>query len=466
MSLESVDSYLVRARARHLASLVELLRIPSVSAKVECGGDIQACAEWLKEHLQEIGAENVALLSAGGNPVVYGDWLHAPPGAPTVLVYGHYDVQPPEPLELWESPPFEPSIRDGKIFARGVSDNKGQFYVYLRAFEAFLEAEGALPVNVKFLLEGEEELRADHLAQFVKEQAELLRADFCAVSDSGFFEPDIPGISTGLRGMAALNFTMRTAQGDLHSGGFGGTVPNALHAMTTLIEGLHSPVDGHVLVEGFYDDVLPLPENVKEAWSRLPFDPDSFRDGLGLSELFGEQGFSPLERLWSRPTLEICGLWGGYQGLGVKTVIPCEAHAKISCRLVLDQDPYDVLALVRRHLDKNVPPGASISYDYELPGCYPVVTSTEHPALLSALAALKEVYGKEPVVFRGGGSVPVVEIIQRILGLDSVLLGFAGPDENFHAPNEFFRLDNFDRGPRTVARFWADIAQRWKESGG
>jgi acetylornithine deacetylase/succinyl-diaminopimelate desuccinylase-like protein len=294
MSLESVDSYLANARPRHLASLLDLLRIPSISAQAERAGDIQACAEWLKEHLEGIGAENVALLSAGGNPVVYGDWLHAPPGAPTVLVYGHYDVQPPEPLELWESPPFEPSIRTGRVFARGASDNKGQFFLYLMAFEALLQTEGTLPVNVKFLLDGEEELRSDHLAQFVTEQAELLRADFSAISDSGFFKPDVPGIITGLRGMAALNFTLRTAHSDLHSGGFGGTVPNALHAMTTLVAGLHSPVDGHVLVEGFYDSVRPLPESVREAWLRLPFDPTSFRDGLGLSELFGEQGFSPI----------------------------------------------------------------------------------------------------------------------------------------------------------------------------
>jgi acetylornithine deacetylase/succinyl-diaminopimelate desuccinylase-like protein len=276
---------------------MDLLRIPSISAQAEHAHDIQACAEWLKGHLEAIGAENVALLGAGGNPVVYGDWLHATPGAPTILVYGHYDVQPPEPLELWESPPFEPSLRAGRIYARGVSDNKGQFYLYLKAFEAFLEAEGALPVNVKFLLEGEEELRADHLAQLVEEQAELLRADFSAVSDSCFFEADIPGISTGLRGMAALNFTLRTARGDLHSGSFRGTVPNALHAMTTLIESLHSPVDGHVLVEGFYDDVQPLPKDVKDAWSRLPFDPASFRDGLGLSGLFGEQGDRKSTRL-------------------------------------------------------------------------------------------------------------------------------------------------------------------------
>jgi acetylornithine deacetylase/succinyl-diaminopimelate desuccinylase-like protein len=463
MSIENVDSYLVRARARHLASLFELLSIPSVSSKEECADSIEACAAWLGDHLREIGAENVVLLRAGGNPVVYGDWLHAPAGAPTVLVYGHYDVQPPEPLDLWESAPFEPSIRDGRIFARGVSDNKGQFYLYLKAFEAMLETEGGLPVNVKFLLEGEEELRADHLAQLVTEQASLLRSDFAAVCDSGFFDPDVPGVSTGLRGMAALNFTLRTANGDLHSGGFGGTVPNALHAMATLVHGLHSPEDGHVCVEGFYDKVLPVSEDIRKAWAALPFDASSFQEGIGVTELFGERGFSPLERLWARPTLEICGLWGGYEGPGVKTIVPCEAHAKISCRLVPDQDPNDVLALVRRQLEKNLPPGVSISYDYELPGCYPVVTSTEHPALLSALAALKEVYGKEPVIFRNGGSVPVVEIIRRLLGLDSVLLGFAGPDENFHAPNEFLRLDNFDRGPRTVVRFWLDVAQRWGE---
>jgi len=454
VNMEAVDSYLSRARGRHLDSFAELLSIPSVSADPVHKSDIAACAAWLRDHLASIGLENVALLRAGGNPVVYGEWLHAGDEQPTVLVYGHYDVQPPEPLDLWQSPPFEPSIRDGRVYARGASDNKGSFYTFLKSVEALLEAEGALPVNVKLLIEGEEELRADHLAALVAEESNLLQADLAVVTDAGFFTADIPGISTGLRGMAAINFTLRTASDDLHSGGFGGTVPNAMHAMVTLLNSLHSSKDGKVLVEGFYDSVRPLAKEVRRAWQELPFDEDEFRESLGLTQLFGEEGFSPVERLWVRPTLELCGVWGGYQGDGVKTVIPCEAHAKISCRLVPDQSPEEALALVRSHLEKNTPPGSRLSIDFELPGCYPVVTSEQHPALGCALEALREEYGTEPVVFRAGGSVPVVEIIQRILGLDSVLLGFSCPDENFHAPNEFFRLDNFDRGARTAARFF------------
>ncbi len=460
MSLESVDSYLAEMRSQHLASLMDLLRIPSVSADEERRDDIETCAAWLKEHLEEIGAEHVQLLRTGGNPVVYGDWLHAHEGAPTVLVYGHYDVQPAEPLELWDSPPFEPSIRNDRIYARGVSDNKGQLYLYLKAFEAFLATRSSLPLNVKFLLEGEEELRADHLLQLVTEQSELLAADVAAVSDAGFFEADVPGLTTGLRGMAALNFSLRTANTDLHSGGFGGTVPNALHAMAALVSGLHSPEDGTVLVDGFYDDVKPISASLRDAWALLPFDPANYTSDIGVSVLFGESGYSPLERLWARPTLEVCGLWGGYQGAGVKTIVPCEAHAKISCRLVPDQDPYRVLDLVRKHLMQNVPPGARLTFDYELPGCYPVVTPTDSPALDSALSALRVVYGKEPVIFRNGASVPVVEIIQRVLKLESVLLGFSCPDESFHAPNEFMRLENFDKGPRTIARWWEDLGSR------
>lgn len=460
MNLEAIDSYLSRARGRHLDSFAELLSVPSVSADPTHKQDIDACAEWLHAHLSGIGLENVTLLRSGGNPVVYADWLHAGEDQPTVLVYGHYDVQPPEPLDLWQSPPFEPSFRDGRVYARGASDNKGSFYVYLKTFEAFMETAGAMPVNVKFLIEGEEELRADHLASLVTEEGERLKADFAVVTDAGFFTADIPGISTGLRGMAAINFTLHAARDDLHSGGFGGTVPNALHAMVTLLNGLHSPEDGRVLVEGFYDSVRPLPDEVRKAWEELPFDEEEFRDSLGLTQLFGEDGYSPVERLWVRPTLELCGVWGGYQGDGVKTVIPCESHAKISCRLVPDQSPEEVLALVRRHLEKNIPPGCRLSVDFELPGCYPVVTSDKHPALDCALDALREVYGVEPVVFRAGGSVPVVEILQRILGLDSVLLGFSCPDENFHAPNEFFRLDNFDRGTRTAAHFLLGLRDR------
>lgn len=457
MAPQTPDSYLAASYDRHLASLKELLAIPSVSADPERGQDMEACAAWLQDHLRQIGVENVTLLRAGGNPVVYGDWLHAGPEAPTLLVYGHYDVQPPEPLELWDSPPFEATIRDGRLYARGVSDNKGQFYLYLKAFEACLATEGGLPLNVKFILEGEEELRADHLAALLAREAVRLHADVAAVTDSGFFSAEHPGISTGLRGMAALNFTLSAANTDLHSGGFGGTVPNAAQAMATLLAGLRHPEDGRVLVPGFYEDVRPLPAEVRAAWSSLPFSEQEFAQELGLSTLYGEKDFTPLERMWARPTLEVCGLWGGYQGDGVKTVIPSQAHAKISCRLVPDQDPTRVLALLRAHLEANKPAGTSLHFDYELPGCYPVLTQEDSPALQAGLAALTEVYGREALVFRNGGSVPVVELIQRTLGLDSVLLGFACPDENFHAPNEFIRLDNFRRGSQTVVRFWRNL---------
>lgn len=454
-----VDSYLASNRLRHIDELFELLSIPSISASTSSKSDIQRCADWIAEHMRGVGLENVELLDAGGNPVVYGDWLNAGPEKPTVLVYGHYDVQPPEPLGLWVSPAFEPTIRDGRIYARGASDNKGQFFVYLKAVECLLSEDGVLPVNVKLLIEGEEELRADNLERLLSEEVDFFRADVGVVSDSGFLDPGVPGIAVGLRGMAALNFTLRTAASDVHSGAFGGTIPNALQAMSTVLAGLRSPTDGRVLAEGFYDRVAPLPDEYRTAWAGLPFDEASYKDGLGVTQLFGEREYSPLERVWARPTLDVCGMWGGHIGEGVKTIIPCEAHAKVSCRLVPDQDPHEIIALLKRHLEGHLPPGADLKIDYELPGCYPMVSAADHPALASAMSALAEAYDTTPVLFRHGGSVPVAAMMQQILGLEPVLLGFSAPDENFHAPNEFFRLENLDRGVATAIRFLEILAE-------
>lgn len=454
-----LDSYLASNRSRHTEELVELLSIPSISASTTNKLYIERCAGWIAEHMRGIGLENVELLQAGGNPVVYGDWLNAGSEKPTVLVYGHYDVQPAEPLDLWISPAFEPTIRDGRIYARGASDNKGQFFAYMKAVECLLSEEGVLPVNVKLLIEGEEELRADNLERLLRREVDLFRADVGVVSDSGFWEPGVPGIAVGLRGMAALNFTLRTAASDVHSGAFGGTIPNALQAMSTVLAGLRSPNDGRVLAEGFYDRVAPLLDEHRAAWASLPFDEASYKDALGVTQLFGEREYSPLERVWVRPTLDVCGMWGGHVGEGVKTIIPCEAHAKVSCRLVPDQDPHEIIALLKRHLEGHLPPGAVLEIDYELPGCYPMVSCADHPALESAMSALGETYDTTPVLFRHGGSVPVAAMMQQILGLEPVLLGFSAPDENFHAPNEFFRLESLDRGIATAIRFLEILAE-------
>ena len=458
VSADRIATVLAAERERHLAELVRLLSYPSVSAVAARRDDLLACAGWLRDQLETIGLEHTGLLETGGNPIVYGEWLHAGPDAPTALLYGHYDVQPPEPLELWHSPPFEPTLRDGRLYARGATDNKSQVFLNLKALETLLRVEGTLPCNVKVLVEGEEELRADHLERFVEENAGLLRADVAVICDSNLYAQGVPGIAIGLRGMAAMELTVRTAEVDAHSGVYGGGIPNALHALAALLDSLHDPADGRILVDGFYDAVRPPTDGEREQWSRLPFDETRIHAALGVSRLFGESEYTPLERLTARPTLELNGVWGGYEGEGVKTVIPAKAHAKLSCRLVPDQEPDEVLRLIRAHLERHAPPGATVTVDFELAGARPMLTPPEHPAIRAAVASLAEAYDREPVLFRSGWSVPVVEILDRKLGLDSVLLGFGLPDENAHAPNEHFHLENFDRGLRTMTTFWHRLA--------
>jgi acetylornithine deacetylase/succinyl-diaminopimelate desuccinylase-like protein len=449
----AVDTYLAEHRGQHLAELCDFIRFPSVSALPEHAADVQACAEWLAEQLAASGLEHVALLATGGNPIVYGDWLHAGPGAPVALVYGHYDVQPADPLELWTTPPFEPTIRDDKLYARGSSDNKGQIFAALKAVEAPLATHGALGCNVKVIVEGEEEVRADHLMEFVRANSTRLAADVAVITDNAMYARGVPALPIGLRGMAAVEVTLRAGEHDLHSGLYGGTVPNALHALVRLLSGLHGD-DGRVTVEGFYDRVRPLDEDERREWQQLPFSEHRFRSEAGQTELVGEEGYSPLERIWARPTLEVHGIWGGYQGGGMKTVIPAVAHAKVSCRLVADQDPHEILQLLRRHIERNTPHGTSIVIETELAGAWPVLLPRDHPAVRAATAALAAAYAREPVIIRSGWSVPATEILQRHLGLPSVLLGFALPNENAHAPDEHFHLENFDGGIRTMSAFW------------
>ena len=456
----TVADYLERARDRHLGELSELLRIPSVSTASEHAADLAAAARWLLGHLEGIGLEGVRLVETGGNPIVYGEWLHAP-GAPTLLVYGHYDVQPSAPDELWDSPPFEPEVRDGRLYARGVTDNKGQIFAALAALEALLAVDGSLPCNVRVLIEGEEELSAENLTAFLtaNKGSELLAADLALITDCGMFDERTPGVTTALRGMAAMQFTLRTAASDVHSGVYGGVTPNAVLSLAQLLATLRDPGTGRILVEGFYDDVLPIPEDERRAWTSLPYDEQELARSLGLTELAGEPGYTALERMWGRPTLDVTGAWGGHTGEGLKTIIPAKAHATISCRLVPDQDANRVLDLVERHLVAHAPPGAELTVDWLLPGCWPIVVPVEHPSIAAALAAVEEGFGLEPAVYRAGYSVPIVELLARIVGLESVLLGFTLPDENMHAPNEFIRLDVFAAGVRTYAAFLGNLAR-------
>lgn len=437
-----------------LATLFEFIRIPSVSADSRRGADMRRGAEFVAARLREAGLSDVEVHDTERHPLVTAAWRGAP-GAPTVLVYGHYDVQPPEPLERWTSPPFEPTVRDGRVYARGASDDKSPMFIPITVVAAYLRAIGRLPVNVVFLYEGEEEIGSPSLAPFVKREAERLRADLVLSADGGMWRADHPTTMISTRGLTALEFTLRGAAKDLHSGRHGGGVANPLHAMARLVAGLHGD-DGRVAVPGFYDDVRPIPDALREATRALPFDDAAYLAEIGAPATFGEVGFSTLERQWNRPTLELNGMWGGYTGEGSKTVLPSEAHAKVTCRLVADQDPDDVRDKVVRHLHATLPPGVTLEVRSERPGAAAYRLRDDHPGLLTAVASLRTVYGVDPWVIGMGGSVPICETFQRYLGMDTVFFSFAVGDEDIHAPNEFFRLARFAEGRSA----WADYLAR------
>jgi len=452
----SMQAYLAAQREQHLQELFAWLRIPSISALSVHQPDIRNAADFLAENMRKAGLEHVTIMLTAGNPVVYADFLHAP-GAPTVLIYGHYDVQPVDPLHLWETPPFEPTIRDQRVYARGASDDKGQTFLHIKAVEAILATTGTLPINLKFCIEGEEEIGSPHLDSFIETQQDLLAADVLVISDTTLYGPGQPAIIYGLRGLCALQVDVRTATSDLHSGLFGGAVPNALHSMIDLLHTLHD-ADGSVSVAGFYDEVDALTTAERDAFAALPHDDEMYRNSLGVSELHGERGFSTIERASARPTLEINGLFGGFQGEGTKTVIPCEAHAKITCRLVNHQDPHHILTLIERHLHTHAPVGAQVTVTNYDTG-RPFVTKFDSPAVLAAADSYTAVYGVKPFFTRMGGSIPVVETFDRLLKLPVVMMGFGLPDENFHAPNEHFSLINFDLGLLTLIDYYKRLGQ-------
>ncbi len=447
--------YLADARARHLDELCAWLRIPSISTLPEHARDMAAAAAWAADQMRAVGLEHVAIMPTGGHPVVYGDWLHAP-DRPTLLVYGHYDVQPADPLELWQSPPFSPEIRDGRLFARGASDDKGQIFMHLKAAEALRDLDGTPPINLKFIIEGEEECGSENLARYVAAEAGRLACDVAAVSDSPLLGPEVPSLCESLRGITTLELTLRTGVSDLHSGLYGGSAPNALHVLAELLASLHDD-QGRVTVPGFYDAVRPLTPAERAAYAALPFDETGFRAEIGAPALTGEEGYTIVEQIWRRPTLELNGLWGGFQGTGTKTVIPCVAHAKISCRLVPDQDPEQIAELVAAHARRLCPPTATVEVGGQ-GGGHPALTPRDHPAMQAAARAMAIAYGREPVFAGMGGSIPVVPMLQRTLGAPVVLIGFGLNGEHFHAPNEFFTLSNFDRGLLTLCLFYEGLA--------
>lgn len=456
----TVAAALDRRRAEIVEQLKALLRIPSISALSQHKPDIQRCAEWLAAHMRQIGLDRVEVLPTGGNPVVYGQWLNAP-GAPTALVYGHYDVQPVDPLDEWRQPPFEPVVQDGQIYARGAVDDKGQLFMHLEVVEEYLRDGGALPMNLKLLLEGEEEMGSEHLDAFIQAHTDLLAADVAVISDTSMFARGVPSITYGLRGLSYLQVDVRGPSVDLHSGSFGGAVANPCLVLCELLASLKDR-DDRVVVPGFYDRVRPLSEQERQAWAALPFDEERFKAPLGLAgkRLRGERGYSVLERLWARPTLEINGLWGGFQGEGAKTIIPAEAHAKISCRLVPDQEPDEIARLVQEHIRRVAPPTVEVTVSAIHTG-HGALTPLDHPAVQAGVRALERGFPGQPATFiRSGGSIPVVHTFQRVLGVPTVLLGVGLDEENAHAPNEHFDLENFAGGMRSLAYLWDELARQ------
>ena len=450
----TIKNYLISNRDSNLNELFDLLSIPSISALPDHKEDVSHAANWVAEALEKIGMENVTVHPTNGHPVVYGEWLHLE-GKPTVLIYGHYDVQPVDPLHLWDSPPFEPVIRDEKLYARGASDDKGQIFMHLKAVEAILKSEGTLPLNFKFCIEGEEEVGSPNLDSFVEENRELLAADVIVVSDTSMLEKGKPTICYGLRGLAGLQIDVKGADSDLHSGLYGGGVPNSINALVQLLDSFHSE-SGAVTVEGFYERVLPLTDEEKQAYLDLNFDEEKQRQELGVPALHGEEGYSFLERTWVRPTLDINGIYGGFQGDGIKTVIPSEAHAKITCRLVPNQDPDEIVELLKRHIEANKPEGVHVDITLFDKGA-PYVTPFDHPAIQAAGRAYEAVYQVPTSYTRGGGTLPIISTLDQVLKAPIVLMGFGLPTENFHAPNEHFHLENFDKGLETLCTYWFEL---------
>lgn len=456
MPVTRVYELLASRYEQDLNDLIALLRIPSVSALSEHRSDVACAAQWLQEYMDRIGLENASVLSTDGHPVVYADWIRDPQ-KPTALIYGHYDVQPVDPLALWQTPPFEPDVRDGRVYARGASDDKGQVMAHLAALGALLAAQGSLPVNVRILIEGEEEIGSPSLEPFIKAHPERVKADFIVISDTSMFARGLPTLCTGLRGIAGLEVHVETAATDLHSGLFGGAAPNALQVLAELLAASKDP-NGRVTIPGFYDRVVPPTPEERAAYAVLPYDEASALESLGLSGWAGEGEYTPLERMTIRPTFELNGMWGGFQGEGTKTVIPREAHAKITCRLVPDQDPDEIVSLLEQHFQKLAPSYAKVTVERGH-GARPWKAAMDHPATQAAIAALRHTFGKEVALAPSGGSIPVVESFDRLLGLPCVLIGFADPDCNAHAPNEFFSLDTFRMSREALCRFWLEVAR-------
>ena len=451
MPIAAVDAYLERTADERLDELLELLRIPTIGVISEHHADVRTGAEWIAARMREVGLEHVDVSESGGHPVVYADWLHAQ-GAPTVVVYTHYDVQPVDPLDLWVRPPFEPRVEGGRIYGRGAADDKGQLHLHLWAAKAWLATAGRLPVNVRYVFEGEEEAGSPNFEAWLRANTERLEGDLVVITDTGFYEGNHPAVTVGLRGNMHLQIDVTGPSQDLHSGSFGGVVQNPANALVRILASLRDG-DGRVTIPGFYDDIRELTPAEHDALARLPFDEAGFADGIGVPQLFGEPDVIPQVRRGARPTLDICGMWSGFQGEGTKTIIPAHAHAKVSARLVPDMEPRRIYELARQAILAVDVPGVDVEVNLQ-DTMRPFVVSVDHPAAQTAARCLEEVFGSEPFYVREGGSIGAVASFDQVLGKPAVLLGFTNPDDHAHSPNESLVLANYEGGVRTVARYW------------
>lgn len=454
--MQSVTQFLQAHQAEALETLKALLRIPSVSAITAHKPDVRRAAEFVREQLASAGL-TTELVETAGHPIVYAEWLKAG-DAPTVLIYGHYDVQPPDPLDKWVTPPFEPDVRDGCLWARGATDDKGQMLTHVLSVAAWLKAEGRLPINVKFVIEGEEEVGSENLDKFLAARRDQLRSDIAVISDTSQYAPNIPAITYGLRGILACEVRLHGPKQDLHSGIFGGAITNPANALTRLIASLHD-THGRVQIPGFYEDVLPLTAAERASFAALPFHEADFFASVGVTAGWGEEGFTSTERRWARPTCDVNGLTAGYQGEGPKTIIPSWASAKITCRLVPNQDPHKLLKSLGQFLQEQTPPGCRLEF-IEQHGCPGFVADRNSPFMAAANAAIREAFGVAPVMIREGGSIPVVATLKELLGVDTLLLGWGQNTDNLHSPNEHFSVADFHHGTLASALLWKEIGSK------
>jgi acetylornithine deacetylase/succinyl-diaminopimelate desuccinylase-like protein len=454
--MEKVLNYIDQNSDRFLSELIEFLKIPSISSEPDNKPDMERAAKWLVDHLNSIGISNTKIIPTNGHSIVYAEWMGAGDDKPTVLLYGHYDVQPVDPLELWHSDPFDPQIKDGKIFARGTADDKGQLFTHLKAMEALFKETGKLPVNIKLLYEGEEEAGYSHLDEFIVENKEMLKCDTALISDTEWFADGMPTICYGLRGIVSAEITVTGPNRDVHSGSFGGAIENPLNALCWLMTQMKDKY-GRITIPGFYDDVLEITPKEHEEFQQLPYNEQDYCDDLGINMVTGEVGYTTFERAWVRPTLDLNGIIGGYTGEGMKTIIPSKASAKFTMRLVPHQHPKDIVKKVEKYIRQIAPPTVGIEITAQ-PGGMPVLVPQDSPSVKAAIAAFKKVFGQEPVFMREGGSIPIVETFYSVLEAPSVLMGFGLPGDNIHSPNENFDLNNFYGGIKTVATFLNEIS--------